>query len=139
MADSLLQTPRCSDAAVQTSDTTLCEEQIAVMGERRAANAGTTSDSRHLATAVSRGTASAEQVGGDQAEAVKAGSLVTGQDGSAGAVKAGGSRTEPVKAITSEVQLHESTTLNEQDKSVNDTNSRRAADEHYESTQVKTG
>ena len=44
-------------------------------------------------------------------------------------MKAGGSRTEAVNAISSEAQLHESTALNEQDKSVNDTNSRRAADE----------
>ena len=129
VADSLLQTPLCSDAAAQTSDTTPCEEQTAVRGERRAVNAGTASDSKHLAIAVSRGTASAEQAGSDQAEAVKAGSLVTGQDVSAGAVKAGGSRTEAVKAISAEAQLHESTALNEQEKSVSDTNSRRAADE----------
>ena len=104
VANSLPQISLCSDAAVQTSSTLLCEEQTTVRGERRALNAeaisGTAADSRHLATAVSKGTAGAEQAGGGQAEAVKASSLVASQDGSAGAVKAGGSQTEAVKAVS---------------------------------------
>ena len=39
VADNLPQISLCSDAAVQTSDTMLCEEQTTVRGERRALNA----------------------------------------------------------------------------------------------------